>query len=117
MLSIEQTIEENNGANHIDLLLTDIILQKIDSMAFRSNEGYNLSLKGNSVQPPPPPSGNLSSRPASARTHGNPKQPTTTSRAGYFEGEVNIDIVTSIFHLGSARDQRVNPNLSAARQR
>lgn len=68
-------------------------------MAFRSNDGYNLSLKGNSVQPPPP-SGNLSSRPASARNHSNSKQPITTSRTGYFEREkeTNIDRANSAFH-------------------
>lgn len=48
-------------------------------MAFRSNDGYNLSLKGNSVQP----SGNISSRPSSARNNSQTRQPTTSSRTGY----------------------------------
>lgn len=39
-------------------------------MSARSNDGYNLSLKGNSFQP----SGNISSRPASARSHSQSKQ-------------------------------------------
>jgi len=47
-------------------------------MAFRSNEGYNLSLKGTSVQP----SGNISSHPSSARNHSQTKQPITPSRTG-----------------------------------
>ncbi len=51
-------------------------------MAFRSNDGYNLSLKGNSLQP----SGNTSTRPASARNHSNSKQPVAAPRAGYPEG-------------------------------
>ena len=97
MLSIEQTIEENHGANQINFLLIDFVLEKIDIMAFRSNDGYNLSLKGNSMQPPP--SGNLSSRPASARNHSNPKKPTTPSKAGYSEGERNIDIVCSKYSI------------------
>lgn len=47
-------------------------------MAFRSNDGYNLSLKGNSVQPP----GNLSSRPHSARSNSQTRQPATSSKTG-----------------------------------
>lgn len=47
-------------------------------MAFRSNDGYNLSLKGNSVQP----SGNIPSRPVSARNHSQTKQPITPSKTG-----------------------------------
>ncbi len=54
-------------------------------MAFRSDDSYNLSLKGNSLQP----SGNTSSRAASARNHSNSKQPITPSRTGYFERKKN----------------------------
>ncbi|CAF4837456.1 unnamed protein product [Rotaria socialis] len=65
-------------------------------MAFRSNDGLNLSLKGNSVQPP----GNASSRPYSARSNSQTRQPTTSARTG------------------SARDHRTNTNInSSARQR
>ncbi|CAF0743508.1 unnamed protein product [Adineta ricciae] len=65
-------------------------------MAFHSNDGYNLSLKGNSLQPP---SGNVSSRSASARSHSQTRQPVAPSR------------------IGSGRDHRTNPNISNARQR
>ncbi|UJR14558.1 hypothetical protein I4U23_001554 [Adineta vaga] len=65
-------------------------------MAFRSNDGYNLSLKGNSLQPP---SGNLSSRPTSARNHSQTRQPTTSSRPG------------------TGREHRIHSNISSARQR
>jgi hypothetical protein len=51
-------------------------------MAFRPNDGYNLSLKGNSLQPP----GNISTRPTSARTHSHSKQPIVSSRTGHSEG-------------------------------
>ncbi|CAF1273302.1 unnamed protein product [Rotaria sp. Silwood1] len=64
-------------------------------MAYRSNDGFNFSLKGNSVQP----SGNLSARPSSARNHSQSKQPINPSRTG------------------SARDHRINTNISSARQR
>jgi hypothetical protein len=43
-------------------------------MAFRSNDGYNLSLKGHSVQP----SGNISSRSGSARSNSQSRQPGRT---------------------------------------
>ncbi len=47
-------------------------------MAFRSNEGYNLSLKGNSVQP----SGNIPARPVSARSNSQSKQAIIQTRTG-----------------------------------
>lgn len=47
-------------------------------MSFRSNDGYNLSLKGNSVQP----SGNQPARPTSARSNSQTKQPVTSARGG-----------------------------------
>ncbi|CAF0942879.1 unnamed protein product [Adineta steineri] len=64
-------------------------------MAYRPNDGYNLSLKGNSVQP----SGNSSSRSTSARSHSQAKQPTTSARPG------------------SGKEHRINSNISSARQR
>jgi hypothetical protein len=60
------------NAIYLNFFLSDLI------MAFRSNDGYNLSLKGNSVQP----SGNLSTRPSSARNNSQSKQPTTPSKGG-----------------------------------
>jgi hypothetical protein len=48
-------------------------------MAFRSNDGYNLSLKGNSFQP----SGNPSTRPSSARNNSQTRQTVTPSKGGY----------------------------------
>ncbi|CAF1516630.1 unnamed protein product, partial [Rotaria sordida] len=65
-------------------------------MAYRSNDGFNFSLKGNSIQQQ---SGNLSSRPSSARSNSQSKQPIIPSRGG------------------SARDHRINTNISSARQR
>ncbi|CAF4933340.1 unnamed protein product, partial [Rotaria socialis] len=60
--------------------------------AFRSNDGLNLSLKGNSVQPP----GNASSRPYSARSNSQTRQPTISARTG------------------SARDHRTNTNINSS---
>jgi hypothetical protein len=51
-------------------------------MAFRSNDGFNLSLKGNSVQP----SGNISS----ARNNSQSKQPVTPSRIGNLNNQMYI---------------------------
>ena len=47
-------------------------------MAFRPDDGYNLSLKGNSVQP----SGNIPARPASARNSSQTKQTIINTRTG-----------------------------------
>ena len=47
-------------------------------MSIRSNGGFNLSLKGNSFQS----SGNISSRPSTARNNSQSKQAITSSRAG-----------------------------------
>jgi len=57
-------------------------------MAFRSNDGFNLSLKGNSVQP----SGNISS----ARNNSQSKQPVTPSRIGNLNNQ-NVYIITKDF--------------------
>jgi hypothetical protein len=47
-------------------------------MAFRPNDGYNLSLKGTSVQQ----SGTVSARPSSARNNSESKRSITPSRGG-----------------------------------
>jgi hypothetical protein len=58
-------------------------------MAFRSNDGFNLALKGNSLQP----AANISSRSSSsARNNSQSKQPVTPSRTGDFK-ESNIYII------------------------
>jgi hypothetical protein len=62
-------------------------------MAFRPNDGFNLSLKGNSVQP----SGNISSRSSSARNNSQSKQPITPSRIGDLNDRMHMSLLKTCF--------------------
>jgi hypothetical protein len=49
----------------------------MDNHHSRKDDGFNLSLQGTSIQP-----GTISSRPSSARSNSQSKQPITPSRGG-----------------------------------
>jgi hypothetical protein len=84
-------------------------------MAFRPNDGYNLSLKGTSVQQ----SGTVSARPSSARNNSQSKRSITPSRGGGGGGDLFQKIFKNFerFILGSNHEHRINSNISSARQR
>ena len=60
--------------------------------------------------------GNLSSRPTSARSNSQSRQPTTPSRGGYSSSFLEIHSF-ELALLGSAKDHRISSQLSSARQR